>query len=100
MPTYLKPLSAVFCATLVLAPLAAVAQQASTSQPVNNCAPGDKIDGTTADQTRKKLEEAGYTDVTGLMKGCDNVWHGQARANGNTVNVMVSPDGTVNQETN
>jgi hypothetical protein len=69
-------------------------------QPTNNCAPTDKIDGSTAADARKKMEAAGFTDVTQLYKGCDNVWHGQARANGNAVNVMVGPDGVVRQEGN
>lgn len=77
-------------------PIAAHAQNAS--QPTNNCAPTDKIDGTTANDARKKMEAAGFTDVSQLYKGCDNVWHGQARASGNAVNVMVGPDGVVRQE--
>ena len=77
-------------------PIAAYAQNAS--QQTNNCAPTDKIDGTTANDARKKMEAAGYTDVAQLYKGCDNVWHGQARASGNAVNVMVGPDGVVRQE--
>lgn len=68
------------------------------TQPTNNCAPGEKIDGTTANDARQKMEAAGFTDVTQLYKGCDNVWHGQARANGNPVNVMVGPDNVVRQE--
>ena len=80
----------------IAAPVGAWAQNAS--QPTNNCDPGDKIDGSTANDARKKMEAAGYTDVTALYKGCDNVWHGQARANGNAVNVMVGPDGVVRQE--
>jgi hypothetical protein len=77
------------------------AQEATVSpQPTNNCAAGDQIDGSTAEQAKAKLEAAGYTDVTGLNKGCDNVWHAQARNGGNPVNVMLSPDGSVNQETN
>jgi len=82
----------------IAAPLPALAQD--TSQPTNHCDSGDKIDNTTADQARKKLEAAGYSDITGLNKGCDNVWHASARANGNQVNVMVAPDGSVHQETN
>ena len=80
----------------------ALAQNATVSpQPGNNCAASDKIDGSTAEQARQKLEAAGYTDVTGLNKGCDNVWHAQARGSGGAqVNVMVAPDGSVNQETN
>jgi hypothetical protein len=76
------------------------AQDAATGQPTNNCAAGDKVDGSTAEQAKAKLEAAGYTDITGLNKGCDNVWHAQARSSGNPVNVMVAPDGSVNQETN
>jgi len=80
----------------------ALAQNATVSpQPGNNCAASDKIDGSTAEQAKQKLEAAGYTNVTGLNKGCDNVWHAQAQGNGGAqVNVMVTPDGTVNQETN
>jgi len=93
----------VLAALLAAAALAtpALAQNATvSSQPGNNCAATDKIDGSTAEQAKQKLEGAGYTDVTGLNKGCDNVWHAQARNAGNPVNVMLSPDGTINQETN
>ncbi|HVO04858.1 MAG TPA: hypothetical protein VMT54_21875 [Candidatus Cybelea sp.] len=75
-------------------------QAQDASQPTNHCDRGDKIDGSTANDARKKLEAAGYIDVTQLNKGCDNVWHAVARANGNVVNVMVAPDGSVHQETN
>ncbi len=75
-------------------PTGALAQNQAT----NNCAASDKIDGSTANDARKKMEAAGFTDVSALYKGCDNVWHGQARANGNAVNVMVGPDGVVRQE--
>jgi hypothetical protein len=79
----------------------ALAQNATVSpQPGNNCAPTDKIDGSTAEQAKQKLEAAGYTGITGLNKGCDNVWHAAAMTNGKAVNVMVAPDGSVNQETN
>jgi hypothetical protein len=80
----------------VLQPTGALAQD--NSQPTNNCAATDKIDGSTANDARQKMEAAGFTDVTALYKGCDNVWHGQARASGNAVNVMVGPDGVVRQE--
>lgn len=70
-----------------------------TSQPTDRCAASDKIDSSTANDARKKLEAAGYTDVTALNKGCDNVWHAEARANGNAVHVMVAPDGSIHQET-
>jgi hypothetical protein len=74
--------------------------QDTMGQSTNNCAATDKIDGSTAEQARQKLEAAGYTGITGLNKGCDNVWHAQAVTSGKPVNVMVAPDGSVNQETN
>ncbi len=80
----------------VLQPAGARAQD--NAQPTNNCAATDKIDGSTANDARQKMEAAGFTDVTALYKGCDNVWHGQARSSGNAVNVMVGPDGVVRQE--
>ena len=87
--------------TCVLMAPPAGAQEATVSpQPGNNCAAGDKIDASTAEQAKAKLEAAGYTNITGLNKGCDNVWHAQASNGGNPVNVMVAPDGSVNQETN
>jgi hypothetical protein len=73
--------------------------QNTVPQPTNRCDPGDKIDSSTANDARKKLEAAGYTDVSNLYKGCDNVWHGKARSGGAAVNVMVAPDGSVHQET-
>jgi hypothetical protein len=91
----LSTLTAAALLTLVQ-PMTGHAQ--SATQATNNCAPTDKIDASTANDARKKMEAAGYTDVTALYKGCDNVWHGQARANGNAVNVMVGPDGVVRQE--
>jgi GrpB-like predicted nucleotidyltransferase (UPF0157 family) len=91
---------AAFVAAMAAYAVPALAQDATVSQPTNNCAAGEKIDGSTAEQAKQKLEAAGYTDVTGLNKGCDNVWHAQAQSSGNPVNVMVAPDGSVNQETN
>lgn len=89
-------------ATVVLEapPNHADAQDTVTPQTENNCASSEKIDGSTAQQAQQKLAAAGYTNITGLNKGCDNVWHAQAVSNGKPVNVMVAPDGSVNQETN
>jgi hypothetical protein len=96
----MKPALAALIAAGIAFALPASAQNATVSpQPGNNCAATDKIDGSTAEQAKAKLEASGYTDITGLNKGCDNVWHAQARNGGNPVNVMVAPDGSVNQET-
>jgi hypothetical protein len=81
----------------------ASATQAQTALPLvlASCEAGAKIDGTTAEQTRKRIEAAGYTQVKDLNKGCDNVWHGTAvDKDGNPGNVMVTPQGQVMPEGN
>lgn len=65
---------------------------------VPGCHFGERIDGTTADDARQRLQAAGYTSIGGLKKSCDNNWHGHAVINGVGANVMVTPDGRVVQE--
>ena len=65
---------------------------------VPGCHFGEKIDGTSADDVQRVLQQAGYTSISGLKKSCDNNWHGQAMLNGVGANVMVTPDGRVVQE--
>jgi hypothetical protein len=64
------------------------------------CDPGTKIDGSTADGARKKIVDAGYSQVHALKKSCDNFWHGLAIKNGAEVNVVLTPDGKVMREGN
>ncbi|MBR9970868.1 PepSY domain-containing protein [Magnetospirillum sulfuroxidans] len=59
------------------------------------CEPTDKIDGSTVDTARQKIEKGGYRQVRGLKKGCDNFWHGTAVKDGKTVNIVLSPQGIV-----
>jgi len=76
---------------------AAWAQQAGLSQPAvpgPGCHFGEVIDGSTADDARRKIEAAGFTDVHALKKSCDNFWHGKATLTGRPVNVVLSPSGT------
>jgi hypothetical protein len=63
------------------------------------CSPNDRIDGSTADQAKRKIEAAGYDQVGDLKKGCDNYWHGHAMKDGAPVNVVLSPEGGVKTET-
>ena len=102
MPSWLKTVLLAIVLALITVVLMAPPNRADAqdSQPTNNCAAGEKIDGSTAEQAQQKLQAAGYTGITGLNKGCDNVWHAQAMTGGKAVNVMVAPDGSVNQETN
>lgn len=46
-------------------------------------------------QARTWLEDAGYTDVSGLAQSKDGIWRGQARHNGKTVSVAVDYKGTI-----
>jgi len=62
------------------------------------CSPSDKIDSTTADQAKHRIEQAGYSHVTDLQKGCDNYWHGIAIKDGSSVGVVVTPTGEVMTE--
>lgn len=59
------------------------------------CTNGERIDGSTADQARAKIQGAGYTNVAGLTKGCDNYWHGTANQGSRRVGVVLSPAGQV-----
>jgi len=64
------------------------------------CAQGERIDGSTAADAKKKMEQAGYRQVRDLRKGCDNVWHASATKDGASVLVAVSPSGQVVPEGN
>lgn len=80
--------------------LPAASEAASIIQ-LASCEAGVKIDGTTAEQAKKRIEAAGYTQVKDLSKGCDNVWHGNAvNKDGVAGNVMVTPQGEVMPEGN
>lgn len=59
------------------------------------CLFGEVTDGSTANDARRKIEAAGFTDVHDLKKGCDNFWHGRAVWAGLAVNVVLSPNGNV-----
>jgi hypothetical protein len=87
------------CSLAIAAALAAFSvapsTQAEDKMGASGCAPGDKIDGSTSDQARKKIEAAGYRKVSGLKKGCDNSWHGLAEKDGNPVHVVLNPEGLV-----
>ncbi len=83
--------------------MAASSGQAQATPPetvvgVPGCHFGEVIDGTTADDAKRNIEAAGYTNVVGLKKSCDNYWHGQALVNGTQTRVSVTPDGRVRLE--
>jgi hypothetical protein len=87
---------------LLMAASGGQVQAQSTAQEtvvgVPGCHFGEVIDGTTADDAKRHIEAAGYTNVVGLKKSCDNYWHGQALVNGTLTRVSVTPDGRVRLE--
>lgn len=104
----MQPLSIRFAACLGFALLCtaqggpAFAQQ-TTSEPQipgPGCHFGEVIDSSSAEDARLKIEAAGFSDVSGLKKSCDNFWHGQALQGGQKFNVVLSPTGKVMLEGN
>jgi hypothetical protein len=67
---------------------------------VHGCNYGEVIDSSTPDQARFKMEAAGYSGVTILSKGCDNVWHARGLYAGQVTNINLAPDGLVKPEGN
>jgi len=90
------------CFMALVATISVQAQtMAQTWVQIAGCEAGTKIDGTTAAETKKRIEAAGYTQVHDLAKACDNVWHAVAtNKDGVTGNVMVTPRGEVMPEGN
>ena len=64
----------------------------------SGCEAGDRVNGSTAGDARKKMEKAGFHQVRDLKKGCDNVWHGTAVKDGGEIHVAVTPQGQVLRE--
>jgi hypothetical protein len=84
----------------ILASSIAVAVLALTAQPLipgayAACSPQDKINNTTAQDAIKATEQAGYTQVHILAKGCDSAWHASAMLNGKPVFVVWNREGQV-----
>jgi hypothetical protein len=59
------------------------------------CWPSDPVNNTTAEDAIKAMEQAGYSQVHILAKGCDSAWHASAVFNGNPVFVVWNREGQV-----
>jgi protein CpxP len=46
-------------------------------------------------EARRRIESNGYTDVSGLQKDADGIWHGTAKKGGNTIKVWLDYKGNV-----
>ena len=86
----------IFAAALALAAVSpAPHAQTANAERLGGCAPDDRIDRSTAEDARRKIEAAGYRRVSGLKKGCDNAWHAVAVKDGGPVRVVLNPEGKV-----
>jgi hypothetical protein len=82
------------------APLQIVGFAHAGDLPVSRCEASDKIDGSSALDAQKKMNMAGYHQVSALKKGCDNYWHGMAVKDGVATHVSLAPSGLVRSEGN
>ncbi|HEX6120757.1 MAG TPA: hypothetical protein VFZ03_15015 [Dongiaceae bacterium] len=54
--------------------------------------------GKSRNDAEQRIRAEGYTEVRIIARSCDNVWHALALAEGDPVNVKVTPDGAVATE--
>jgi hypothetical protein len=59
------------------------------------CEAVDQKDGPARTDAQQRIVAEGYTDVRILGKSCDDDWHAIAVADGDPVNLRVTPQGTV-----
>jgi len=52
-------------------------------------------EGTTRTEAAERILAYGYSEISQLSKGCDDIWHAVAFAEGDPVNVLVTPRGDV-----
>jgi len=76
--------------TELVAPDALSAEQAERI-----CRPGNSGGIATRGEAEKRILAEGYAEVRTLAKGCDNAWHALAFAEGDPVNLQVTPQGSV-----
>ena len=62
----------------------------------NSAKPVSGANSFTEGQAKSKIEEAGYTGISGLKKDDNGVWRGKASKGGSATNVSVDFQGNVN----
>ena len=86
-------------ALLIFAAGGAIAQTktpaVATSTTQNSGAPVAGANSFTESQARSRIEAAGYTGVSGLMKDKDGVWHGKASKAGTMMTVSLDYQGNI-----
>jgi hypothetical protein len=90
---------AIAAVLLVFAAGAAFAQTnapaVATSMTQSPAAPVAGANSFTEGQAKSRIEAAGYTDVSGLMKDKDGVWHGKASKAGTMLTVSLDYQGNI-----
>ena len=96
----------ILCAGLMLAGAASAQNPTAQPGPNNNAvnssgqknsdAPVAGRNSFTEGQAKSKIEEAGYTGISGLKKDDNGVWRGKASKGGSATNVSVDFQGNVN----
>ena len=69
--------------------------QAVATTNANAPQPAKGANSFTDGEARRRIESNGYTEVTGLQKDADGIWHGTAKKGGNTVKVWLDYKGNV-----
>jgi hypothetical protein len=72
--------------------------QSVSAARASGCEASARIDSSTAISAKRKMESAGFQQVSALRKGCDNAWHGTAVKDGNKSDVVLTPQGQVLRE--
>jgi hypothetical protein len=68
---------------------------ASVEPAAQSCQSSNTLDSTTPLDAAQRILAEGYTEINGLSKGCDNIWRATAFAEGDPVNLLITPHGTV-----
>jgi hypothetical protein len=102
----MKRSALIFAATLMVATSAFAQEPPAKSGPGNNAvnssgqnnsnAPVAGRNSFTEGQAKSKIEEAGFSNVSGLAKDDNGIWRGKANKGGSSTNVSVDFQGNVN----
>ena len=68
--------------------------QAIATGSVNASQPAKGASSFTEAEARRRIEAAGFSDVTGLAKDTDGVWHGKAKKGGSSTEIWLDYKGS------
>lgn len=104
----MKNIALAIVSVCLIAPTAVFAQDTGKSSPEtpaiatpeskNPEAPVKGANSFTEDQAKSQIEQAGYTDVTGLKLGDDGVWNASAMKGAEKVEVQLDYQGNITKK--